>query len=136
MYHSEKRSQAHPYLTDMMGPSTHRPPESYLGETSPAMDVFQFGLLLNEMFTRVKIEQGLIAKKSEFFRVTIEQCTEREPEKRPTSQTLYLRLKKYNKLFWEGLEEVAGVSMGEYMNKDTEEKNEIFKKVYERVIKD
>ena len=61
MIHTEKR---HPYCTDNLAPfSRVLKPEIEKNPTT-AIDMFQFGLLLNEIYTEVEIELPIIFVKS------------------------------------------------------------------------
>ena len=53
-----------------MAPLNYLPPELKVdakGRVTTAADIYQFGLLLNELFTGNRTQKGVISEKSQYF---------------------------------------------------------------------
>ena len=118
------------YFSDTMAPVNYCAPEILNGKYTTQIDIFSFGLLANELLTytthTTQFGMHTITKKSEYFWEMIEACIRIDPTQRPTASEILERFENFDKFFWEN------VDMKKYVKSTTEEKDEVFKQVYQK----
>ncbi|CAF1163336.1 unnamed protein product [Rotaria sordida] len=113
----------------------YMPPEFYRGTYDQKLDIFTFGLTLNEFFTsKQHIFQMLASNKIAFqeespiFSDLIARCTADDPKRRPTA----IEIEKTLDLYITGFNEIILKKHPSYINLSTEDKNEIFIAFYQK----
>jgi serine/threonine protein kinase len=113
--------------TTNIGDKHYMPPEFSSGKYTQKLDVFTFGLTLNELYNGShKTEKGLQVIKTKapvLYEKYIEECIASDPDKRPTSKEIKQSLKNF-------IQQLKPSITREYKNSDTKRKNEIFAQVY------
>ena len=122
-----------PYLDHtQVGCKRYMPPEFYdSGIYDQKLDVFTFGLSLNELFTETehyfKEDRIQMTKSSPIFSDLIDRCLEEDPRYRPTSMeieaTLNLHLNEFDS---------RNSSNNSYSTLPLEEQNQVFLRFYEQ----
>ena len=122
------------YFSDFMAPIHYSAPEILENKKfTNKIDIYSFGLLVNELFTyqsHTTTTKGkhIITKKSEYFLDLIEACTSVDPTDRPTAEEIEDKMEKFNAFFWENIP----MKMKDYVKLSIVEKDKIFKRVYQK----
>ncbi|CAF1232887.1 unnamed protein product [Rotaria sp. Silwood1] len=110
-------------------------PEFYRGTYDQKLDIFTFGLTLNELFTSKKHIFRMLAsnkiafqEESPIFADLIARCTSDDPKRRPTAT----EIEKTLDLYITGFNEIILKKQPSYMNLSTEDQNEIFIAFYQK----
>ncbi|CAF3170654.1 unnamed protein product [Rotaria sp. Silwood2] len=118
-----------------VGCAPYMPPEFYAGSYDQKLDIFTFGLTLNELFTSKKHTFQMLASKkiafqeeSPIFADLIARCTADDPKRRPTA----IEIEKTLDLYVTGFNEIVFKKHLSYINLSTEDKNEIFVAFYQK----
>ncbi|CAF1179511.1 unnamed protein product [Didymodactylos carnosus] len=118
-----------------IGCQSYMPPEFYRGSYDQKLDVFTFGLTLNELFTSTKHSfQPLVndkiafQEKSLIFDDLIARCTAHDPKRRPAA----IEIEKTLDLYSAGFDEIVLKKHPSYIKLSAEEKNEIFIAFYQK----
>jgi serine/threonine protein kinase len=112
----------------------YMPPEFYMNECTQKLDIFMFGLTLNEIYNGVHAEKNYmikIIKESHIFSDIINQCVSNKPDERPDSNSLKRRLIIIQRLMTFLITE----KYSDYIDKNQFEKNEIFINCYNLILK-
>ncbi len=114
---------------------SYMPPEYYHGTYDQTLDIFTFGLTLNELFTSIKhsfvtVPTGEISfyNVSPIFGELISRCIAYDPRRRPTS----IEVEKVLDVFGNGFNELVLMKHPSYMTRSTKEKDKIFLSFYEK----
>ncbi|CAF2338805.1 unnamed protein product [Rotaria sp. Silwood2] len=114
------------------------PPEFYTGSYDQKLDIFTFGLTLNELFTetqhafRCSIKEKIVFREeSPIFQDLIARCTADDPKHRPPA----IEIEKILELYAQGFEAIVLKKNLDYIRLSTEEKNQVFIKFYEKFHK-
>ncbi|UJR32794.1 hypothetical protein I4U23_020256 [Adineta vaga] len=118
-----------------IGYQPYMPPEFYKRDYDQKLDIFMFGLTLNELFTSKKhsfqpLASNRIAfsEKSPVFDDLIAQCTLYDPKRRPTATEIEKTLDIYSA----GFNEMVISKDAGYMKLSTEDKDKSFISFYEK----
>ncbi|CAF1234140.1 unnamed protein product [Adineta steineri] len=118
-----------------IGCQPYMPPEFYSGTYDQKLDIFTFGLTLNELFTSTRhmFHQFANAKiafqeQSPIFADLIARCTTDDPKRRPTA----IEIEKTLDLYITGFNEIILKKHPSYINLSTEDKDKIFVAFYEK----
>ncbi|CAF3586255.1 unnamed protein product [Rotaria sp. Silwood1] len=118
-----------------IGCAPYMPPEFYRGTYDQKLDIFTFGLTLNELFTSKKHIFQMLAnnkivfqEESPIFSDLIARCTADDPKRRPTA----IEIEKTLDLYITGFNEIILKKHPSYINLSTEDKNEIFIAFYQK----
>ena len=118
-----------------IGFQSFMPPEFYQGCYDQKLDIFTFGLTLNELFTSKKHsfqpfvnDKIAFAEKSPIFDELIGRCTRHDPERRPTAIEIEKTLDLYSAAF----NEMVIKKHPGYINLSTSDKDEVFVAFYEK----
>jgi len=118
-----------------IGCQPYMPPEFYRGNYDQKLDIFTFGLTLNELFTSKKhVFQQFASSKivfqeeSPIFADLIARCTADDPRRRPAA----IEIEKTLDLYSTGFNEIVLKKHPSYINLSFEKKNEIFVAFYEK----
>jgi serine/threonine protein kinase len=118
-----------------IGCQPYMPPEFYRGDYDQKLDIFTFGLTLNELFTSTKHSfQPFVSNKIAFqeqspiFDNLIARCTADDPKRRPTA----IEIEKTFDLYITGFNEIVLKKHPSYINLSTKDKNDIFIAFYEK----
>ena len=118
-----------------LGPIRYMAPESFYHIGNAKVDIFSFGLTLNDVFTskvssfhRDNSHNIHYIFKSRIFTNLIYGCTAKHPDNRPTASYVENILKDYAYNFGNIVES----RYPNYANADTEEKNDAFMEFYEK----
>ncbi len=118
-----------------IGCQPYMPPEFYQGSYDQKLDIFTFGLTLNELFTSTKhsfqpFVSNKIAfqEKSPIFDDLIARCTAYDPKRRPTAKEIEKTLDLYSA----GFNELVFKKHPSYQNLPTVNKDKIFIAFYEQ----
>ena len=125
-----------PNKNTMIGCKAYMPPEFYTGKYDEKLDVFTFGLTLNILFGGTHNEQNpiRIEKKSLIFCEFTDRCLDHNPDKRPTSQNILDNFRIIKKVFHACIFQTEHFS--DYIGMSTENKNEVFKYLYQKLLKE
>ncbi|CAF1135960.1 unnamed protein product [Rotaria sordida] len=114
------------------------PPEFHSGTYDQKLDIFTFGLTLNELFTETQhIFQFLGKEKIAFqeaspiFQDLIARCTAHDPKHRPAA----IEIEKTLELYAQGFDMIILKKNLGYIRLSTEQKNQVFIKFYEKFHK-
>ncbi|CAF4070529.1 unnamed protein product, partial [Rotaria sp. Silwood1] len=114
------------------------PPEFYEGTYDQKLDIFTFGLTLNELFTetqhvcRQRAAEKIVFKyESPIFRDLITRCTADDPKHRPTA----IEIEKTLELYTHGFDMTALKKQTNYVRLSTEQKDQVFIDFYEQFHK-
>ena len=114
---------------------SYMPPEYFHGTFDQTLDIFTFGLTLNELFTSTKhsfqtVPTGEISfyNLSPIFGELISRCAAYDPRQRPTS----IEVEKVLDVFADGFNELVLMKHPSYMSRSTREKDKIFLSFYEK----
>ncbi|CAF1216043.1 unnamed protein product, partial [Didymodactylos carnosus] len=119
----------------MVGYNPYMPPEFYLGRYSQKLDVYTFGLTLNEFFTEANAQLDItgstvkLQNLSPILNDFILRCINYDPNQRPTSFICQKTLALYVKCFTETINK----KHRDYDKSSTEKRNSIFKHYHERI---
>jgi serine/threonine protein kinase len=118
-----------------IGCQPYMPPEFYRGDYDQKLDIFTFGLTLNELFTSTKHSfQPFVRSKIAFqeqspiFHNLIARCTADDPKRRPTA----IEIEKTLDLYITAFNEIVLKKHPRYISLSTEDKNEIFIAFYQK----
>ncbi|CAF0838901.1 unnamed protein product [Adineta steineri] len=118
-----------------IGCQPYMPPEFYSGTYDQKLDIFTFGLTLNELFTSTRhmfhqFANTKIAfqEQSPIFADLIARCTTDDPKRRPTA----IEIEKTLDLYITGFNEIILKKHPSYINLSTEDKDEIFVAFHEK----
>jgi serine/threonine protein kinase len=118
-----------------IGCAPFMPPEFRCGTYDQKLDIFTFGLTLNELFTEIQHHFRPLANEKIVFRVEspvfpdlITRCTANDPKHRPAA----IEIEKTLELYSQGFDHIVLKENLAYINLSTERKNEIFIKFYEK----
>jgi serine/threonine protein kinase len=118
-----------------IGCQSYMPPEFYKGSYDQKLDIFTFGLTLNELFTSKKHsfqpfvnDKIAFQEKSPIFDGLIARCTAYDPKRRPTA----IEIEKTLDLYSAGFGELVLKKHPSYINLSTKDKDEIFIAFYEK----
>ena len=115
------------------GCTQYMPPEFYLNKCSHKLDIYMFGLTLNEIYDGNHAKKNYIIKiikASEILSDIIKQCISINPNERPDSNSLKRRLIIIQRLMTFLITE----RYPDYVDKNHFEKNEIFKNCYHLIL--
>ncbi|CAF0829783.1 unnamed protein product [Adineta steineri] len=116
-----------------IGYQSYMPPEFYQGSYDQKLDIFTFGLTLNELFTskqhsfQSSTHKIAFQEQSPIFDELIARCTLHHPERRPAA----IEIEKTLDLYSAGFDEIVVKKHPDYMNLSTEDKDEIFVAFYQ-----
>jgi serine/threonine protein kinase len=119
----------------LAGCRDYMPPEFYTGNYTKKLDIFTFGLTLNELFggkhvmwrgTNIHVEP-----KADVFYYFVEKCIDNEANNRPIAKSIESDLKLFNKVTNSFIEKLPPLT---YAQKSVDEKNRIFKIVYDETL--
>ncbi|CAF2064234.1 unnamed protein product [Rotaria magnacalcarata] len=115
---------------------SYMPPEYYHGIYDETLDIFTFGLTLNEIFTSTKhsfetLPTGKISfhNKSTIFYELISKCVAYDPKRRSTA----IEIEKTLDVFGDSFNELVLMKHPSYMSRSTKEKDKIFIAFYEKL---
>jgi hypothetical protein len=111
------------------------PPEFYSGNYNEKLDVFTFGLTLNIIYNGTHQEKNpiILTKQAELFQEFINVFVDHDPMKRPESKTISEKFRLIKKIFDKII--FSEKRFATYVNMSTQNKNLIFKTLYEKIIK-
>ncbi|CAF0793093.1 unnamed protein product [Adineta ricciae] len=119
----------------IIGCQSYMPPEFYRGSYDQKLDIFTFGLTLNELFTSKRHvfqpwsgNRIAFVEPSAIFADLIARCTADDPKRRPTA----LEIEKTLDLYSTGFNEMVLSKHPSYMTLSTESKDKIFVAFYEK----
>lgn len=111
------------------------PPEFYKGSYDQKLDIFTFGLTLNELFTSTEhsfqpfvSDKIAFAEQSPVFDELIGRCTRHDPKQRPTA----IEIEKTLELYGTAFNEMVVKKHPEYTDLPTDDKDEIFVAFYKQ----
>ncbi|CAF4449090.1 unnamed protein product [Rotaria sp. Silwood2] len=114
------------------------PPEFYSGTYDQKLDIFMFGLTLNELFTEKQHNFRMFAKEkivfqeeSPIFQDLITRCTANDPKHRPAA----IEIEKTLEFYAEGFECIVIKNNPNYVRLSIEQKNQVYIKFYEKFHK-
>lgn len=118
-----------------IGCAPYMPPEFYSGSYNQKLDIFTYGLTLNELFTSKRHSFQMLARnkiafveESPIFPDLIGRCTVDDPKRRPTA----LEIEKTFDLYMTGFQELAVKQHPNYNRLSNDERNRIFLDFYKR----
>jgi serine/threonine protein kinase len=118
-----------------IGCQSYMPPEFYKGSYNQKLDIFTFGLTLNELFTSTKhsfqpfvSDKIAFQEKSPIFDDLIARCTSYDPQRRPAA----IEIEKTFDLYSAGFNELVFKKHPGYQKLSKEDKDEIFVAFYEQ----
>ncbi|CAF4105847.1 unnamed protein product [Rotaria sordida] len=114
------------------------PPEFHSGTYDQKLDIFTFGLTLNELFTETQHifqflgkEKIVFQEESPIFQDLIARCTAHDPKHRPAA----IEIEKTLELYAQGFDMIILKKNLGYIRLSTEQKNQVFIKFYEQFHK-
>ncbi|CAF1203213.1 unnamed protein product [Rotaria sordida] len=114
------------------------PPEFHSGTYDQKLDIFTFGLTLNELFTETQHifqflgkEKIAFQEESPIFQDLIARCTAHDPKHRPAA----IEIEKTLELYAQGFDMIILKKNLGYIRLSTEQKNQVFIKFYEQFHK-
>ena len=125
-------------MTNAVGCRRYMPPEFYTGKYNNKLDVFMFGLTLNELFNGAHClkpnssdatsrPQVTIAKQGDLFYFIVEKCINKDPDLRPNSAQLEQWFTDFKKTIEDNLPI-------DYDKFKCEDKNQVLKDIHDRLI--
>jgi len=117
----------------MIGCLAYMPFEFYTGKYNQSLDVYTFGLTINELFTEKKHEFELLTRRikltsrSSVFADLIDRCTHNVPSQRPSAIEVETTLRMYK----QAIEKYIIEKKIKYANTSTEDKNLTFITIYD-----
>ncbi|CAF1140904.1 unnamed protein product [Rotaria sordida] len=121
-----------------IGCQSSLPPEFYSGTYDQKLDIFMFGLTLNEFFTEKQHNFRMFAKEkivfqeeSPIFQELITRCTAYDPKHRPTA----IEIEKTLEFYVEGFESIVLKNNPDYVLLSIEQKNQVYINFYEQFHK-
>lgn len=118
-----------------VGCQSYMPPEFYKGKYNQKLDIFTFGLTLNELFTSTRHsfqpfvdDKIAFQEKSPIFEDLIARCTAYDPKRRPAA----VEIQKTLDLYSAGFNEIVFKKHPGYQNLSNSDKDEIFVAFYEQ----
>ena len=118
-----------------VGCQSYMPPEFYKGSYNQKLDIFTFGLTLNELFTGKRhsfqpfvSDKIAFQEKSPIFDELIGRCTLFDPDRRPAA----IEIEKTFDLYSAGFNELVFKKHPSYQNLSLADKDEIFVAFYEQ----
>lgn len=120
----------------LIGCQSYMPPEFYKRSYNQKLDIFTFGLTLNELFTGqrhsfqpfVSNDKIAFPEKSPIFDDLIARCTLFDPDRRPAA----IEIEKTFDLYSNGFNEIVVKKHPSYQNLSKEDKDEIFIAFYKQ----
>ena len=112
----------------MIGCKPYMPPDFYTGKYDQKLDVFTFGLTINELYGGLHhFEHPIRIKfKAPVFYKLISECVKHDPGQRPDSKKIKNNIKSYRRV----IDEAFQVYYPNYNDLSLVKKNEIFKRFY------
>lgn len=114
---------------------SYMPPEYFHGTFDQTLDIFTFGLTLNELFTSTKhtfagVPTGQVSlyNISPIFEELISRCISYDPRRRPTA----IEVETVLDVFGKGFNDLVLMKHPSYMTRSTKEKDKIFLSFYEK----
>ena len=114
------------------------PPEFHAGKYDQKLDIFTFGLTLNQLFTsKMHSFQPFVSdkiafqEKSPVFHELIARCTAHDPQRRPAA----IEIEKTLQLYSQGFIEVVVKKHPSYLRVSTQEKDNMFMMFYRKFHK-
>ena len=114
------------------------PPEFHAGKYDQKLDIFTFGLTLNQLFTStMHAFQPLVRNKIAFqvkspvFGELIARCTAQDPQRRPAA----IEIEKTLELYSQGFNEIVMKEHANYQRMSIEDKDRIFTAFYRKFHK-
>lgn len=108
------------------------PPEFFEGSYNQKLDIFTFGLTLNQIYNgenhTKNPKDGKIKTKPSSFSFFVDKCVNYDPEKRPCSSSLVKFLEVFLQLI------NKEILCDEYMRSSENVKNNLFKKAYDKIL--
>lgn len=124
-------------MTTAVGCRRYLPPEFYTGEYTNKLDVFMYGLTVNELFngshrlhrpTAADRPRVVIVDRGELlYSSIVERCTRDEADLRPTSSQVELRLAQFKRL-------VDERAPRNYLDLDVIEKNRFVRDIHDSMF--
>jgi serine/threonine protein kinase len=117
----------------LVGCRLYMPPEFYTRKYSKKLDIFTYGLTLNELYGGDHEEEGkkvIVTHLAPVFGYFVEKCTKDDPDQRPTSKELENDLKFFSLISNKYVKDC----IPEYFNLNNEKKNHVFKGIYQRTL--
>lgn len=116
----------------LMGCRKYMPIEFYTGTYDQKLDVFTFGLTINELYngSHTKNPPIVLIKKSPYFTSIIMKCINLHPVNRPMSKTVNQCLIRFQKLINRSILKKAP----NYIQMSSSYRNEIFKSIYDSYV--
>ena len=118
-----------------IGCQPYMPPEFYRGDYDQKLDIFTFGLTLNELFTSTRHsfqpfvnDKIAFQEKSPIFDDLIARCTVNDPKRRPTA----FEIEKIFDLYAAAFVEIVLKRNPKYLQLTTEEKDGMFMEFYKQ----
>ncbi|CAF1383660.1 unnamed protein product [Didymodactylos carnosus] len=117
-----------------IGPQLFMPPEFYRNDYDQKLDIYTFGLTLNELFTETKHKFNMgngektLTKQSPILSELIARCIDSDPSQRPTAYELEKSLEVYDR----GFNELVLKRHLSYITWSNEKKNKAFMQFYEQ----
>lgn len=113
----------------LIGCRIYMPPEFATGSYSKKLDIYTFGLTLNELYGgRHEIDERkrkiVITKKTPVFFDLVQKCIDDKPEKRPEARQLENILRNYEDKISEAIDRES------YKQLNGRERNDLFIKIY------
>lgn len=118
----------------LIGCPAYMPEEFYTQFYSEKLDIFTFGLTLNELFGGEHEEDNekvTITKKAPVFTHFVDLCTHKDPAKRPSAKVI----EKDLKFFYRVANGLVNEYFEKYVKLDTKNKNKFFMVGYEAAFK-
>ncbi len=117
----------------MIGCLAYMPFDFYTGKYNQSLDVYTFGLTINELFTEKKHQFELLTRRikltshSSVFADLIARCIHNEPSQRPSAIEIEITLRMYK----QAIEKYILEKNIKYANMSTEDKNLTFITIYD-----
>jgi serine/threonine protein kinase len=115
----------------LMGCRKYMPIEFYTGTYDQKLDVFTFGLTINELYngSHTKNPPITLVKKSNYFLPIIMKCINLHPVNRPTSSSINLFFIKFQKLINKNILKQTP----NYIQMSYTFRNDVFKEIYAKL---
>lgn len=114
----------------LIGCREYMPPDFYTGKYTKKLDIFTYGLTLNEMFEGLHgyndaLKKVLIKKKATVFYDIVQKCINPQPDLRPDAKTIEKELSDIYRRISKEIEK----NRDKYDKLDSKKKNEMFKNI-------
>ena len=118
----------------MIGYNPFMPPEFFKGKYDKKLDIFTFGLTLNELFEGKNYphnnNSSKIKEMGKFFEFIIKPCTDYNPDMRPTTEIVEINLKIFQKVI---IAIIANI-LPNYTSYSLNKRNAAFKFFYDTIL--